>query len=171
MDATEYNHKRLQDARTLRALVEAEQDDDADGVDLLLLALLDTSIRDQEFNLGLIECPYSHDLQRRTFLQQILHTTDKILDSWPTMQMVSPYHLLVSDFVNSYSSLHTQHFYSCKRLRQHTLISLRCSQHNVMHIPQPANPNPNPNQLEQTYHDRPRNKRNKRTTIHISTAE
>lgn len=80
MDATEYNHKRLQDARTLRALVEAEQDDDADGVDLLLLTLLDTSIRDQEFNLGLIECPYSHDLQRRTFLQQILHTTDKILD-------------------------------------------------------------------------------------------
>jgi hypothetical protein len=70
----------MQDAMTLRCLVEQEQDEDADGVDLLLLTLLDTFIRDMQYQLGDIECPYSDDLQRLIFLKQILRSADKILD-------------------------------------------------------------------------------------------
>jgi hypothetical protein len=72
--------KTLHDAQTLRCLIEQERDDSADGVDLLLLTLLDISILDQSYQLGLTDCPYNDDLQRRIFLKQILQTADKILD-------------------------------------------------------------------------------------------
>jgi hypothetical protein len=77
---TAHHRNLMQNAQTLRTLVELEQDDDADGVDLLLLTMLDTFIRDQQYSLGLIQSPYCGDLQRLIFLKQILRTADKILD-------------------------------------------------------------------------------------------
>jgi hypothetical protein len=78
--ATASHQQLMQDAMTLRSLVEQEQTEDADGVDLLLLTMLDTFIRDQGYSFGDIQCPYHDDLQRLIFLKQILRTADKILD-------------------------------------------------------------------------------------------
>ena len=69
----------MQAAITLRDLVEREQDDAADGVDVLLLIVLDGFIRDWEVRLGLIKSPYCDNLQRLVVLKQMLRTIDKIL--------------------------------------------------------------------------------------------
>jgi hypothetical protein len=78
--ATASHQQSMQDAMTLRSLIEQEQDESADGVDLLMLTLLDTFIRDMQYQLGDIQNPYSDDLQRLIFLKQILRSADKILD-------------------------------------------------------------------------------------------
>lgn len=70
----------VHDAIVLRALIEQEQDPAADGVDVLLLIVLDNFIRDCEFMLGRIKSPYCDDLQRLVMLKQTLRTIDKILD-------------------------------------------------------------------------------------------
>ena len=76
------NNETLRDARALRDLVEMEQGQDAGGVDLLLLTLLDTFIQDQEYEAGLTCSPYYDDLQRRSFLKQVLRTADHIFDKF-----------------------------------------------------------------------------------------
>jgi hypothetical protein len=72
--------QRLLDAKTLRSLVEREQSEDAEGVDLLLLILLDNFIRDEDYRLGSTPNPYCDDTQRLTFLKQVLRTVDKVYD-------------------------------------------------------------------------------------------
>ena len=76
----EPQEKLMLDACTLRELVEREQSEDADGLDLMLLTLLDVFIRDQEYQFGHIQNPYYDNEQRIIFLRQILRTADKILD-------------------------------------------------------------------------------------------
>ena len=70
----------MQDALALRVLIEQEQSEDADGVDLMMLTLLDIFIRDEQYKFGYIENPYPDASVRHLFLKQILRTADKILD-------------------------------------------------------------------------------------------
>jgi len=70
----------LHSAQTLRDLLEREPELELYGAHMLLVTMLDTLIRDLEFELGAIESPYTDPLQRRIFLRQIVQTADKILD-------------------------------------------------------------------------------------------
>jgi len=70
----------LHSARTLRDLLDKEPELELYGAHLLLVTMLDTLIRDLEFELGTIESPYTDPLQRRIFLRQIVQGADKILD-------------------------------------------------------------------------------------------
>jgi hypothetical protein len=66
---TATEHKLLNDAQTLRALIEAEQQHDDEGdVDVLLLMILDLFIRDWEYQLGII-AEYATKEQRSIFLR------------------------------------------------------------------------------------------------------
>jgi hypothetical protein len=69
---TATEHKLLNDARTLRGLIEQEQQDDDEGdVDVLLLMILDLYIRDWEYQLGIIPA-YADREQRLIFLRMIV---------------------------------------------------------------------------------------------------
>jgi hypothetical protein len=62
----------LNDARTLRSLIEQEhQQDDEGDVDVLLLIILDLLIRDWEYQLGII-AEYANKEQRLIFLRMII---------------------------------------------------------------------------------------------------
>jgi hypothetical protein len=65
---------------TLRDLLEQDQEP-FEKIDLVLLTLLDMFVEDQIYQLGQKPCPYFDDLQRRVYLRQILHSTDKVLDA------------------------------------------------------------------------------------------
>ena len=64
---------------TLRDLLDQEQEP-FEKIDLILLTLLDMFVEDQHYQMGQKPCPYYDDLQRRVYLRQILHSTDKVLD-------------------------------------------------------------------------------------------
>ncbi|WP_433972763.1 hypothetical protein [Tunturiibacter lichenicola] len=74
------NESLFEYAQELHERVEAEQSEAADGVDLLLLTLLDTWLRDCDFAVGFIENPYTDNGQRIIFLRQTLGQIDKIID-------------------------------------------------------------------------------------------
>jgi len=73
--------QNLDEAKTLRCLIEAVAADADDAVDQLLLMMLDSLILDNEFQLGIVKDLYSDDLQRRIVLKQIFRTADKIIDA------------------------------------------------------------------------------------------
>ena len=74
IDLLEYSSK-------LRVLVEAEQSEDFDQSEVLLLIILDGFIRDQAYQLGKVANPYYDLNQRIIVLNQILGNINKILDT------------------------------------------------------------------------------------------
>jgi hypothetical protein len=70
----------LESVTRLRDLLEQDQEP-FEKIDLTLLTLLDMFVEDQHYELGQKRCPYYDDLQRRVYLRQILHSTDKVLDA------------------------------------------------------------------------------------------